>query len=230
VTESSQSELTALLRDILHQQTAMLQVQAESVRLQRVVVERLLGVSTQPAGPAGGGSSGPSPAINRAAVSSEPPDAPVPAPPPSPPPAPADTQAEPASEKAPELSPPVESAVDLSFAPAPAEQNAARAARYYQPRALPATTRIAPDELELLRRLQEMRDASELILQFGPHIGSTLAQVAISNPEYIRELMTRAQRPEVRAAAGRLVQALDAAAEHTPKPRSAPRRGRPASS
>jgi hypothetical protein len=226
VTESSQSELTALLRDILHQQTAMLQVQAESVRLQRVVVERLLGVSTQPAGPAGGGSSGPSPAINRAAVSSQPADAPVPAPPP----APAETQPEPASEKARELSPPVESAVDLSFAPAPAEQNAARAARYYQPRALPAATRIAPDELELLRRLQEMRDASELILQFGPHIGSTLAQVAISNPEYIRELMTRAQRPEVRAAAGRLVQALDAAAEHTPKPRSAARRGRPASS
>jgi hypothetical protein len=65
-----------------------------------------------------------------------------------------------------------------------------------------------------MRRLQEMRDASDLILQFGPYKGSTLAQVAMSNPEYIRQLMRSAQRPEVRAAAGRLVQALDAAPEN----------------
>jgi hypothetical protein len=78
-----------------------------------------------------------------------------------------------------------------------------------------------------MRRLQEMRGSSNLILQFGPYKGSTLAQVALSNPEYIRQLMRRAQRPEVRAAAGRLVQALDAAAEHKPKTRSSGRRGRP---
>ena len=78
-----------------------------------------------------------------------------------------------------------------------------------------------------MRRLQEMRDASDLILQFGPYKGSTLAQVAMSNPEYIRQLMRGAQRPEVRAAAGRLVQALDAAAEHKPKTRNSARRGRP---
>src|ERR1051325_358719 len=46
VSETSQPDLAALLRDILQQQTAMLQVQAESVRLQRVLVERLLGVSS----------------------------------------------------------------------------------------------------------------------------------------------------------------------------------------
>src|SRR5690348_7852439 len=45
VTDTSQLDLMTLLRDILQQQTAMLQVQAESVRLQRVLVERLLGVS-----------------------------------------------------------------------------------------------------------------------------------------------------------------------------------------
>ncbi len=78
-----------------------------------------------------------------------------------------------------------------------------------------------------MRRLQEMRESSDLILQFGPYKGSTLAQVAISNPEYIRQLMRSAQRPEVRAATGRLVQALDAAAEHRPKPRGSARRGRP---
>jgi hypothetical protein len=77
-----------------------------------------------------------------------------------------------------------------------------------------------------MRRLQEMRDSSDLILQFGPHKGSTLAQVALSNPEYIRQLMRGAQRPEVRAAAGRLVQAMDAAAEHKPKTRTSARRGR----
>ena len=68
---------------------------------------------------------------------------------------------------------------------------------------------------------------SDLILQFGPYKGTTLAQVAMSHPEYVRQLMTRAQRPEVRAAAGRLVEALDAAAEHKRKTgRGASRRGR----
>ncbi|MBV9546591.1 MAG: hypothetical protein JOY61_19650 [Chloroflexi bacterium] len=78
----------------------------------------------------------------------------------------------------------------------------------------------------MMRRLQEMRDASDLILQFGPHKGSTLAQVAMADPDYIRQLMRGAQRPEVRAAASRLVRALDAAAEHKPKTRSSARRGR----
>src|SRR5689334_17800617 len=45
VNDARQPDISALLRDILQQQTAMLQVQAESVRLQRVLVERLLGVS-----------------------------------------------------------------------------------------------------------------------------------------------------------------------------------------
>ncbi len=45
--------------------------------------------------------------------------------------------------------------------------------------------------------------------------------------EYIRQLMRGAQRPEVRAAAGRLAQALDAAPEHKPKSRGSARRGRP---
>src|SRR5579864_5868977 len=130
------------------------------------------------------------------------------------------------SEETPEP-PPVKAESDLSFAPAPVEQNVARGARYYQPRPSPATRSIAPEDLELMRRLQEMRDASDLILQFGPYKGSTLAQVAMSNPEYIRQLMRGAQRPEVRAAAGRLVQALDAAAEHKPTTRGSARRGRP---
>jgi hypothetical protein len=62
-----------------------------------------------------------------------------------------------------------------------------------------------------------MGDASRLILQFGPHKGSTLAQVAMSDPDYVRQLVNRAQRPEVRAAAGRLVEALEAASAHKPR-------------
>ena len=62
-----------------------------------------------------------------------------------------------------------------------------------------------------MRRLREMSDASSLILQFGPYKGATLAEVAMNNPEYVRQLVNRAQRPEVRAAASRLVSALEAA-------------------
>jgi hypothetical protein len=65
-----------------------------------------------------------------------------------------------------------------------------------------------------MRRLHEMGDAGGLILNFGPHKGDTLAQVAVHDPDYVRQLVIRAQRPEVRAAAGRLVEAIDAAAEH----------------
>jgi hypothetical protein len=37
------------------------------------------------------------------------------------------------------------------------------------------------------------------------------------DPDYVRQLVIRAQRPEVRAVAGRLVEALDAASAHTPR-------------
>src|ERR1051326_3279455 len=202
----------------------MLQVQAESVPLQRVLVERLLGVSSPElevrntvsiatiatANPA---SSAPIDSEGSAAVPST---------------APSQGETAPNAcvvDNAPDP-PPVEAESDVGFAPAPADQNAARGARHYQPRPSPVARSFAPEELELMRRLQELRGSSDLILQFGPYKGSTLAQVALSNPEYIRQLMRSAQRPEVRAAAGRLVQALDAAAEHK-KTRSSARRGRP---
>ena len=219
VTDATQSDLAALLRDILQQQTAMLQVQAESVRLQRVLVERLLGVSAPDRDRVEPGSTEPTTSTCNEAVTPVV-AAPFPVTPPE--------KSEPArTEPTVEQTPAEKTESDLPFAPAPADQNTARGARYYQPRPSPVARSIGPEELELMRRLQEMRDASDLILQFGPYKGSTLAQVAMSNPEYIRQLMTGAQRPEVRAAAGRLVQALDAAAEHKPKTRGSARRGRP---
>ena len=104
----------------------------------------------------------------------------------------------------PKLRLPTVSAMPAVGVPSPADQNAARGARYYQPRPSPAARTVKPEDLELMRRLHEMRDASDLILQFGPYKGTTLAQVAMNHPEYVRQLMTRAQRPEVRAAAGRV--------------------------
>jgi len=101
-----------------------------------------------------------------------------------------------------------------------------RAARYYQQPTAPTARVVNPEDLELMRRLHETREASDLILQFGPYKGSTLATVALHHPEYIRQLVMRAQRPEVRAAAGRLVEALDAAAEHRPRTSRGARRAR----
>jgi hypothetical protein len=75
-----------------------------------------------------------------------------------------------------------------------------------------------------MRRLHELGDVSGLILQFGPYRGSTLAQVAMRQPDYLRQLVTRAQRPEV-AAAARVAVALQAEPQQK---RSAGRRGRPA--
>ena len=93
------------------------------------------------------------------------------------------------------------SKLDVLTTEAPvADQNVARGARYYQPRSSPAANVVKPEELELMWRLQEMRDAGDLILQFGPFKGTTLAQVAIHHPEYIRQLLKNAQQPEVRAA------------------------------
>jgi hypothetical protein len=167
VTDISQPDLATLLRDLVQQQTAMLQVQAESVRLQRVLVERLLGVSGSPGVAADPGAIAP-PTSTGIVVSELPPASapsatPVPTTPfaaSEPPPSEALFEQTPAP-------PPEKTESDLPFAPAPVEQNPARGARYYQPRPSPAARTIAPEELELLRRLQEMRESSDLILQFG---------------------------------------------------------------
>ncbi len=182
VTDTSQPDLTTLLRDILQQQTAMLQVQAESVRLQQVLVEHLVGVSGPQSDALAPGSIAATSSTSSVAagltIASATPAPSVPIPPlATPEPAPIEATPERSAEPT-----SVEPESDLPFAPAPVEQNPARGARYYQPRPSPAARSIAPEELELMRRLQEMRESSDLILQFGPYEGSTLAQVAMSNP------------------------------------------------
>ena len=104
-----------------------------------------------------------------------------------------------------------------------------RAARYYQPSAGPATVPVRPHDLAVMRRLHELGDVGALILQFGPFKGSTLAQIAMRQPDYLRQLAARAQRPEVRAAAARVAEALqDVPDEKRSGNRRPARRGRPA--
>jgi hypothetical protein len=210
MTGSSSSNVSALLQTLLQQQAAMLQVHAESLRLQRVLVDRLLGgtvdehLGAEPP-PA-------STALSTRSGSAAPETQVLPS-------VPDESEAAAAMEEptAAEVSAAQSIAIladRYGALAAPSEQNTARGARYYESRPPPGAKAPAPEQVELMRMLQEMRDAGDLILQFGPYKSTTLAQVAMNHPEYVRQLVTRAQRPEVRAAAGRLVQALDAASEH----------------
>jgi hypothetical protein len=228
VTDTGPTDLAGLLQAMVQQQAAMLQVQAESLRLQRVLVERLLRTPTDQLDADEHGRGTEPLSWTEPAIAPTVSDAPEPPSSISTPDRRAISQPE---EMAAESSPRAASmqlAVDEpTHMPSPGDQNAARGARYYQPRPSPAAKIVTPEELELVRQLQQMRDAGDLILQFGPYKGTTLAQVAMNHPEYVRQLMTRAQRPEVRAAASRLVEALDAAAEHKRRTtRGANRRGR----
>ncbi len=218
-----QADIASVLQSLVQQQTAilqqgaaLLQVHGESVRLQRLLIERMLGSETEPA-------------TVTPAVAPELPQwmstssaAPASAASPAPTPSPSNAAATPVLTAAPD-SVSVQPVADPPPAAAPdvpvVSGSASRAALYYQQRPSRVTgpTAMKPQDLELMRRLHEMSDASSLILQFGPHKGATLAQVAMNNPEYVRQLVTRAERPEVRAAAVRLVAALEAAEEHKPR-------------
>jgi hypothetical protein len=80
------------------------------------------------------------------------------------------------------------------------------ARRYYeQPRPQPT---VSLEQLETLRAIQDAGDTARLVLAFGPHAGETLAQVAQTDPTYLRTLAISAQRPDVRAAARHIVSLL----------------------
>jgi hypothetical protein len=209
----SDGDLQALLRTLTEQQTALVNAQLENARLQRVLIERLLGAETPPPAP------------------STQPEAPAP---PSP-----SLQCEPAtagmramttpptdpaaSDDAPQPGPivasdvvtqPVATQADVN---APGEQTVppiSRGDRYYQARhsaGPPSVRSLSLDGLDVLRRIQAAGELAHLVLTFGPHAGETLGQVAQSDADYLRRLATTAQRPDVRAAAARLVEALPSA-------------------
>ncbi|HEY8692821.1 MAG TPA: hypothetical protein VIR57_08775 [Chloroflexota bacterium] len=139
-----------LLQALIAQNTALLTVQAESLRLQRLLVEHLLG-----------------------ATAPEQPGAPADRPPPR-----------------------IEKPLRL-VQPGP------RGARYYEP------------ELDL-DRLQALAASPDgrLTVTFGPHKGQTLAEIVRTEPAYLPHLAQKAQRSDLRAAAGRLAALL---AEETRK-------------
>jgi hypothetical protein len=96
----------------------------------------------------------------------------------------------------------------LAMAPA-GGMSRGRAARYFQAHPTRPARVVTPRELGVLRSVSDAGDAARLILQFGPHRGATLGQVARTDPAYLRELALKAQRPTVRVAALKLVNALE---------------------
>jgi hypothetical protein len=212
------ADIQTLLRTLVEQQTALLSAHAESVRMQRLLVERLLGAATAPAL-----------SVEVAAT--------VVAPGPTPVREPGEATIQTVQMPAPNEPPPVvehvaeviasvpETQQTVDPAPAPASApgerpplrvvggTAMRSDRYYQstqaPR--PASARpISLEGLDVLRRIQAAGEVAHLILTFGPHAGETLGQVAQSDPDYVRRLALTAQRPDVRAAAATLLGALPA--------------------
>jgi hypothetical protein len=220
MTGQSPVDVAGLLANLFQQLTTLLQVQSESVRLQRVLVEQLFGTSSvgdasQPelSVPTNASPTVIAPSAPQVCVAAEATDQATPAPAGPTGSAPVEPVDAPSSTRAtePATSPSAAGGVGVGVG---VGENAAYSTRYYRARPAPALAPVQPQDLELLRRLHEMGDASRLIVQFGPHKGDTLAQVAMHDPDYVRQLVTRTQRPEVRAAAGRLIEAIDAAAEH----------------
>jgi hypothetical protein len=249
----AQVELANLLESVQQQQTALLQAHAESLRLQQLLIQHLLGrgaeqVSTAypiPAPTRQETCSGPDTAsllgslvsaiqAQGSALGAQP-SAPQPANAPTSEqcPAPAaehptvhdlgQTCAQQTTGVPGALVPTAEQGAEIT-GPAPQEgpptatlettsanlRPPTRASRYFQPHPARPARIVSLHELSTLRRLADAGDAARLILQFGPHRGETLGQVAQADPAYVRELALKAQRPNVRAAALQLVSVLEA--------------------
>jgi hypothetical protein len=236
------------------QQAALLQLQTETVRLQRLVIERALGASGSdaPVAPLAGSSIRAvlEPQVPASEVVREELHAAelVAMPDPSmalvetEPPAEAPTQAE--TRHPPEedrddsplgnarrlylvsSSPTSEEVQSPATAGAPPPPSALRAARYLQPASAKVTRTATRQDVERLLRLHEAGEAAHLVLHFGEHKGSTLLQVARNNPDYVRRLALTAQRPQVRAAARELVVAIEASEQVAQRGRSKTRKVR----
>jgi hypothetical protein len=220
------------------QQAALLQLQTETIRLQRLLIERALGASGSDTAvaPLDGSSIRavlepqiPAPKVVRpdvhAAELSAMADlstAPAETEPPVQTPAEAETHHPPEEEheesplgNPPRLylvsSPPTsEDAPAPAIAAAPPPPSTLRAARYLQPASAKTSRAVTWQDVERLSRLHEAGEAAHLVLHFGEHKGNTLLQVARNDPDYVRRLALNAQRPKVRAAARQLVVAIEA--------------------
>jgi hypothetical protein len=215
---TDRADVTAALQALAVQQAALVEAQAESVRIQRVLFERLLNETTASSG-------GNDRAVQQAAISDRPvsdvvvitksdgalPSADIP-PPPSTAvdrailPAPADDFVLQDVAAPPSQSPLVQSP---HAAPSTPRSSRGRASRYFNTHPTRPAKVVTRHDLALLRGFADIGAAGRFVLQFGPHRGATLVQIARSDPAYIRSLATNAQRPNVRAAALRLVDVLE---------------------
>jgi hypothetical protein len=182
---SRSDELEAVLKALAEQSTALLAAYAESLRLQRVVLELLQERAAAPA--TAGEPAGPGTATNTGLDAAHPRTQAATAP------AAADV-VEPAAAE------PTGAAVTTSGGTAERPPLRVVPSR----RAVPAKEPAGPP-LATLHRLSPAGDCGALVLNFGAHKGETLGEVARSDPEYVRRLATGAQRGEVRAAARRLL-------------------------
>jgi hypothetical protein len=224
-------DIQGLLRALVEQQTALLGVHAESMRLQRVLVERLLASGSAQTVTADAAQtivaqtphdSSERMATATPAVEAVVRDESVPA-------VEASAPTVPAVGDGP-LAESQQTAAPVST-PAPGERpalrvvggTAGRGERYYQSPQQTPVHRISCEGLDVLKRIQSAETA-QLILVFGPHAGETLGQVAQTDPDYVRRLALTAQRPDVRAAAAQVASALGEPAAPPRRPRAGWRR------
>jgi hypothetical protein len=99
-----------------------------------------------------------------------------------------------------------------------------RASRYFESRPARSAKIVTTRELALLRGLADLGDAGRLVLQFGPHRGATPGQMVRDDPAYVRHLASQGRRPNVRAAALRLVSLLESVEAGSAKRQKAMRR------
>jgi hypothetical protein len=219
-------DLQALLRTLVAQQTALLDAQVENARLQRVLVERLVGMPAT-------GQAADTLAVGRTTNVSASLRLQSPPPPPAVPSVQPSTADESLSDRQSPAAQPAIADSQPVASPAPAgtsEQRVAsgammRAECYYQTHKAsdaPTTQAMNLEGLDVLRRIQATGEVAHLVLTFGPHAGEPLGHVAQADPEYVRRLARFAERAEVRAAAARLLDALPSN-QPTPARRAAPR-------
>jgi hypothetical protein len=254
-------DLTTLVHELVQQQAAfgqqqaaLLQLQTETVRLQRLLIERALGASgsDRAVAPLAGSSIRavlepqetafevvrPDVHTARLVTMPEPSVALVETEPPAEAPAQAETDHPPEVEhedsplgNPPRLyllssTPTSEDVPPPATAATPPPPSTLRAARYLQPSSAKATRAATRQDVERLSRLHEAGEAAHLVLHFGEHKGNTLLQVARNDPDYVRRLALTAQRPQVRAAARELVVAIEASEQAVQRGRAKTRKVR----
>jgi hypothetical protein len=228
-------DIPALLRALAEQQTALLAAHAESMRVQRVLIERLPGTGAAADLaehlPIDTSSTAKAPSGAHVTVETVAPTAATDV----------DDAVEAVSaETIATCSEP--EAVVAEAAPAahdvtgdrPALQvvggtGQGRSDRYYRSaaRPQPAPANVSLEQLNVLRAIHSVGDLGHLVLMFGPHAGETLGQVAQNDLEYLRQLATTEQRADFRAAAARLVAAVPCDPPvHRRAPSQRSRRGR----